>query len=82
MTEFGIAAAPFTPTIFVGRLSKDQTHFLDGKEDATDMAILAVADYVVAHFTTETGGALAADYSDMVIEVKVTRKPQSAEDEQ
>lgn len=65
-----VSAGPLTPTIWIGRLNKAGTAFLEGKEDATDMAIRAVAAYAQQHFD----GAVKAEYSDFDVEVRVTPK--------
>ena len=49
MSEYGIQSAYLREGIDMGRLSKDRSTFLD-KQDATDMTLLAVAQYVLDHF--------------------------------
>jgi hypothetical protein len=34
--------------IYIGRLNKAQTAYLDGKEDHTEQAVLSVGEYVLA----------------------------------
>lgn len=68
--NMAVSAGALSPTIWIGRLNKARTAFLDGKQDATDMVLRAVAMYTQKHF----GGALKAEYSDFDIEVRVTPK--------
>jgi hypothetical protein len=68
--KFAVQAAAFQPAIHVGRINKAATAFLDGKEDATDMVIRAVADYATRNF----GGALKAEYSDYDVDIRITPK--------
>lgn len=44
--KFGVQFGWLTHRIHVGRLNKGQTAFLDGKEDCTDEAVWAAAEYV------------------------------------
>lgn len=67
--KFAVQAAAFSPAIFVGRLTKKQDAFLD-KEEATDMVLAAVAQYVMRAFD----GAMQATFPKMglTLEIKVT----------
>jgi hypothetical protein len=67
--KFGVQTGPFTPNIFVGKLNKAATTFLD-KEDATDMVLHAVARYT-RDFHDST---LVVEYDDATLSVTVTPK--------
>ena len=73
--KFGVMGGGWSPTIWVGRLSKRGDVFLE-KEDATDMVLAAVGEYVRAHFD----GGLVATFPGMGfdLEVKVTERPSEA----
>lgn len=70
--KYGIQAAPITNGIHVGRINKAGNAFLDGKEDCTDMAICAVAEYARKHFK----GGMKVEFPGMGfdVEVKVTER--------
>lgn len=46
MDRIKISTSPFTNTIWIGRVNKAETLYLD-KRDATDEALCAVRDYLV-----------------------------------
>ncbi len=66
----GISVGTFSKTIWAGRLSKDRSRFLEGKQDVTDLALRAVGQYAKAHFD----GAVRAEYSDFDVEIRVIPK--------
>lgn len=74
-SKFGVMGGGWSKTIWVGRLSKRGDVFLE-KEDATDMVLAAVAEYVRSHFD----GGLVATFPGMGfdLEVKVTSRPTKA----
>ena len=72
MSKFGISFGPLTGQIFIGRLNKARTIFLDGKEDHTNQAVACVAEYVLG----EHDGAMTLTAEDgSGWEVNVTKLP-------
>lgn len=68
--KYGVQTAPISGVIHVGRLNTTRTAFLD-KEDATDMVLAAVAQYVKRHFD----GGMVADFPGLGLELTVSVKP-------
>ena len=60
MKTFGVQLDAQSGRVVAGRVDEDQVDLLAGKEDVTDNAVLAVAEYVLRSF----GGALEVDYDD------------------
>lgn len=58
--KFAIEASTLTASIHIGRVDKSDTHFLE-KEEATDQAVLAVAQYVIQHIGGEMEMTFTAD---------------------
>jgi len=56
--KYGVQTSFFREGIYVGRLNKAGTEFLD-KEDRTDMILAAVAEYARQHFD----GGLTMDFT-------------------
>ena len=56
--KYGVRASFFHEAIYVGRINKAGTEFLD-KEEATDLILAAVADYARQHFD----GGLTLDFT-------------------
>lgn len=56
--KYGVQASFFHEAIYVGRVNKAGTEFLD-KEEATDLILAAVADYTRQHFD----GGLTMDFT-------------------
>lgn len=77
--KYGVQAAAFHEAIHIGRIDKAGTQFLD-KEDATDMVLAAVAQYVRQNF----GGGLTMDFTSktdapsMTLTITVTEHAASA----
>lgn len=67
--KIGIQAAPFSQMIHGGTLNKDATLFTR-KEDVTEDALRAVAEYVLKHFE----GSGRFEFADgLVLDVEATR---------
>ena len=66
--QIGIQYQPLSQEIYVGRISKDQTHFLD-KQEMTDEAVLAVAEMVAEKYD----GEVTMSNLDFSIEIKVKK---------
>ena len=56
--KYGVQASIFRDAIYVGRLNKAGTEFLD-KEEGTDMILATVAEYARQHFD----GGLTMDFT-------------------
>lgn len=72
--RFGVQAGWLSSGIHVGRLNKNGNAFVQ-KEEATDMVLAAVAQYVMRNFgDSEGGGGMAATFPrlGLNLEVKVT----------
>jgi hypothetical protein len=67
--KYAVGAGYLTSNIYVGRLGKNSQSFLD-KEEATDMVLAAVAEYVMRNF--EGGMAATFPRLGLNLEVKVT----------
>jgi hypothetical protein len=67
--KYAVSAGYLTSDIYVGRVGKSNNNFLD-KEEATDMVLAAVAEYVMRNFD----GGMAATFPrlGLNLEVKVT----------
>lgn len=70
MTKYAVQAADLSSAIHVGRVAKDGKSFAD-KEEATDMVIAAVGQYVEKNFA----GGMVADFPGLGIEVEVSVRP-------
>lgn len=69
--NYGVQAAAFTEQIYVGRLNKARTMFLDGKVDGTDMVLAAVAQYVERNFA----GGMEATFPGIGLRLNVRVEP-------
>ena len=75
MNEYAIQSAYLRKGIDVGQLNKARTAFLD-KHDATDMALFAVAQYVLYHF--DGGMDTTFPKAGLRLEVRVTKEASDA----
>ena len=66
--QIGIQYQPLSQEIYAGRISKDQTHFVD-KQKITDEAVLAVAEMVAEKYD----GEVTMSNLDFSIEIKVKK---------
>ena len=66
--QIGIQYQPLSQAICAGRISKDQTHFLD-KQEMTDEAVLAVAEMVAEKYD----GEVTMSNLNLAIKIKVVR---------
>lgn len=67
--RYAVQASPFTDAINIGRVNRKGDAFID-KEEATDMVLAAVGQYVIANFK----GGMSATFPSMgfAVEVKVS----------
>ncbi len=73
---FGVQLDAQSGRVVAGRVNEAQDDLLAGKEDVTDNAVLAVAEYVLRSYD----GALEVDYDDGItyqIQVVKIGQPQS-----
>lgn len=70
MTEFGVQSSFLRDAIYVGRLNKAGTEFLE-KAELTDMVLFAVTEYVRDNY----GGGLGITYEGAGLEVLISVKP-------
>lgn len=68
--KYAVQASGMTPVIHVGRVGKSGDAFLD-KEDATDMILAAVGQYVRQNF----GGGMRVTFPGLGFEVEVRVSP-------
>lgn len=68
--SYGVMSSRLRPEIFVGRLNKAQTLFLD-KEIATDLVLSVVGEYVRDNFE----GAMKATFPGLGFDLTVTVTP-------
>lgn len=68
--KYAVQSSLMSEAIYVGRLNKSGTAFLD-KEEATDMAISAVGMYVRDNY----GGSMKATFPGLGFDVTVTVTP-------
>ena len=73
--KYAVQAATFSEAIHVGKVATDGRSFTD-KEDATDMTIAAVGQYVATHFD----GGMTASFPRLGIEVEVKVRAIPTED--
>ena len=66
--QIGIQYQPLSQEIYAGRISKDQTHFLD-KKKITEEAVLAVAEMVAEKYD----GEVTMSNPNLAIKIKVVR---------
>ena len=69
----GIQAAPFSKAIHAGNLNSTRTVFAGSPQDVTDMALRAVADFVVKHYN----GKAKITFADIELDIAVTTKKES-----
>lgn len=69
--RYGIQSAYLREGIDIGRLNKARTTFLD-KHDATDMALFAVAQYVLENF--DGGMETTFEKAGLRLEVRVIKE--------
>lgn len=70
MSKYAVKAGYLSASIFVGRINTQQDAFLD-KEEATDMSLAAVAQYVHEHFN----GGMVADFPGLGLVLEVNVRP-------
>lgn len=70
MTEFGVQSSELREAIYVGRLNKGKTAFLE-KVEATDMVLYAVTEYVRDNYA----GGLGMTFPGAGLEVFISVKP-------
>lgn len=74
-TEYGVQAAAFTEAIHVGRLNKARTMFLADKQEATDMVLAAVAQFVERNFD----GGMETTFPSLGLRLTVHVEPATAD---
>ncbi|KQP62998.1 DUF7446 family protein [Nocardioides sp. Leaf285] len=70
--RFAVQAAAFSEAIHIGRLTRTGVGFAD-KEEATDMTLAAVAQYVERNF----GGGMDCDFPGLGVRLSVKVEPLS-----
>lgn len=76
LPRYGVQAAHLSEAIHVGRIHPSGERFSD-KEDATDMVLGAVAQYVLHNFALpdRTGGAMETTFPRQGLALRVTVTP-------
>lgn len=72
--KFAVQASTFGAQINVGRVSKKGNAFLD-KEEATDMVIAAVGQYVQRNFGDGDRGGMVATFPGLGFSVEIKVEP-------
>lgn len=70
MPKFAVSAGYMTESIYVGRVSQSGNSFIQ-KEDATDMVLAAVAQYVMRNFDNGHGGGMHTTFPRLGIELEI-----------
>lgn len=75
--KYAVMAGYMTDNIYVGRINKAGNAFLS-KEEATDMVLAAVAQYVIRNFANDKGGGgMHTTFPKLGIEVEIRVWPVS-----
>ena len=70
MKEIKIGCSPITPTIFAGKLNKNGTMWLKGKQNVTEDCLSAVFEYIAIHRKTMIAEFKGKKYSIELIRVE------------